>query len=163
MSLWDGWGRGLGRLGGKRLLWRVLVWIHCFPFISFCLIYHSIKLGTIMNMNSAETGRKAEQAARVYLEMRGFKIIEQNWRLPKYEIDIVAIKDNIVHFVEVKYRYKDDQGSGFDAITETKLKQMKRAAWAWVDENKWHDEYVLSAIEIAGSKFSVIGFVENAY
>lgn len=114
-------------------------------------------------MTSTETGRKAEQAARVYLEMRGFKILEQNWRLPRYEIDIISSKGGVIHFVEVKYRYKDDQGSGFDAITETKLKQMKRAAWAWVDENKWQGEYVLSAVEIAGNKFSVIGFVENVY
>lgn len=114
-------------------------------------------------MTSTEIGRKAEQAARVYLEMRGFKILEQNWRLPRYEIDIVASKAGVIHFIEVKYRYKDDQGSGFDAITETKLKQMKRAAWAWVDENKWQGEYVLSAVEIAGNKFSVIGFVENVY
>lgn len=114
-------------------------------------------------MTSTETGRKAEQAARVYLEMRGFKVLEQNWRLPKYEIDIVAIKDGVIHFVEVKYRYNDEQGSGFDAITETKLKQMKRAGWAWVDENKWVGEYTLSAVEISGKNFSVIGFIENVY
>lgn len=114
-------------------------------------------------MNSTETGRRAETAARVYLEMRGFKILEQNWRLPRYEIDIVAKKDGVIHFVEVKYRAKGDQGSGFDAITETKLKQMRRAAWAWVEESKYRGEYVLSAVEIAGSRLSVIGFIENVY
>ena len=114
-------------------------------------------------MNTTEIGRKAEVAARVYLEMRGFKIIEQNWRLPRFEIDIVATKDNVIQFVEVKYRIKDDQGSGYDAITVTKLKQMKRAAWAWVDENKYHGEYILSAIEVAGKNFTVLSFIENAY
>jgi putative endonuclease len=114
-------------------------------------------------MSTTETGRKAETAARVYLEMRGYKILEQNWRLPRYEIDIIAIKDEVIHFIEVKYRLKDDQGSGFDAITETKFKQMRRAAWAWVNENKWPGEYVLSAVEIAGKNYSVIGFIENAY
>ncbi len=114
-------------------------------------------------MTTTETGRKAETAARVYLEMRGFKIIEQNWRRPRCEIDIIATRDGVVHFVEVKYRFKDDQGSGLDAITATKLKQMRRAAWAWVDETKWSGEYVLSAVEIAGPKFSVLGFVENVF
>ena len=116
-----------------------------------------------MYMNTTEIGRRAEMAARVYLEMRGFKILEQNWRLPKYEIDIIAQKDNVVHFVEVKYRSKDDQGSGFDAITQTKLKQMRRAAWAWVEESKYHGEYVLTAVEIGGPKLSVLGFIENVY
>jgi Holliday junction resolvase-like predicted endonuclease len=49
-------------------------------------------------MNSTEIGRKAEAAARVYLEMRGFKIIEQNWRRPRAEIDIIAQKDGVVHY-----------------------------------------------------------------
>jgi putative endonuclease len=114
-------------------------------------------------MSTTETGRKAERAARVYLEMRGFHIIEQNWRLPRYEIDIVARKDNTVHFIEVKYRNKDEQGTGLDAITATKLKQMQRAAWGWVDENKYRGEYLLSAVEIAGKDFTVIGFVENVF
>ena len=114
-------------------------------------------------MSTTETGRKAERAAAVYLEMRGFKIIEQNWRRPRCEIDIVASKDGVVHFVEVKYRFKDDQGSGIDAITPTKLKQMQRAAWSWVDESKWRGEYVLSAVEISGPEFAILGFIENVF
>lgn len=114
-------------------------------------------------MSTTETGRKAEAAARVYLEMRGFKIIEQNWRRPRCEIDIVAEKDGVIHFVEVKYRFKDGQGSGLDAITPTKLKQMQRAAWTWVDETKWHGQYMLSAVEIAGPGFAILGFIENVF
>jgi len=114
-------------------------------------------------MTTTEAGRKAETAAKVYLEMRGYEIIEQNWRRPRFEIDIVARKDGVIHFVEVKYLFKDDQGSGLDAITAGKLKQMKLAAWLWVDETKWNGEYVLSAVEIAGAKFSVMGFIENVF
>jgi putative endonuclease len=114
-------------------------------------------------MTTTITGRKAETAAKVYLEMRGFKIIEQNWRRPRYEIDIIAQKDNVLHFVEVKYRFNDDQGSGLDAITATKLKHMQRAAWAWVAEYKWRGEYVLSAIEVTGAEFTILGFVENVF
>jgi putative endonuclease len=112
-------------------------------------------------MNSTETGRKAETAARVYLEMRGFKILEQNWRRPRAEVDIIATKDGTLHFVEVKYRKDDQQGGGLDAITPTKLRQMRRGAELWVEESKWQGEYILSAIDIAGQQFSVMGFVEN--
>jgi putative endonuclease len=114
-------------------------------------------------MNTTQTGHKAEAAARVYLEMRGFEILEQNWRLPSYEIDIIARKDGVTHFIEVKYRLRDDQGSGFEAITASKLKQMRRAAWAWVDENKYRGEYVLSAIEMGGRDFTVLSFIENVF
>lgn len=114
-------------------------------------------------MNATEIGRKAEAAAKVYLEMRGFSIIEQNWRRPRCEIDIIAKKGAVIHFVEVKYRQHDDQGSGLDAITRTKLKQMRFAAHSWVDETKWHGEYVLSAIEISGPGFAVLSFIENVF
>ena len=114
-------------------------------------------------MSSTETGRKAEIAASVYLEMRGFTILERNFRRPRCEIDIVANKGNVVYFVEVKYRRSYDQGSGFDAITATKLRQMAHGAHIWVDESKWHGEYVLSAIEVSGQDFVIMGFVENAF
>jgi putative endonuclease len=106
---------------------------------------------------------KAEAAARAYLEMRGFKIIEQNWRRPRCEIDIVASKDNVIHFIEVKYRLDDAQGGGLEAITPTKLKQMQRAARTWVDEYKYRGEYVLSAVELGGPKFTVLSFIENVF
>jgi putative endonuclease len=114
-------------------------------------------------MSTTEIGRKAEAAARVYLEMRGFKIIEQNWRRPRCEIDIIASKGGVVHFIEVKYRFSDNQGSGLDAITASKLGQMRRAAWIWVDEAKWPGEYILSAVEIAGPKFTIMAFIENVF
>ncbi|HSW85690.1 MAG TPA: YraN family protein [Candidatus Saccharimonadales bacterium] len=114
-------------------------------------------------MTTVSTGHQAETAAKVYLEMRGFHIIEQNWRKPRYEIDIIAQKHGVIYFVEVKYRFGNQQGGGFEAITSSKLQHMRNAAWAWVDEQKWHGEYVLSAIELAGPDFSILSFIENAY
>lgn len=114
-------------------------------------------------MNSTETGRKAEAAARVYLEMRRYQIVEHNWRRPRCEIDIIAKKDNIIYFVEVKYRFNDNQGGGLEAITKTKLKQMQYAAKTWVEEHKWQGQFCLAAVEIAGSNFVVMGFIDNVY
>lgn len=115
-------------------------------------------------MNSTtEKGRKAEAAARVYLEMRGYQVLEQNWRRPNCEIDVVARKDGTMHFVEVKYRANDAQGGGIEAVTSSKVKQMQRAAWTWVDENEWPGEYVLSAVELAGPNYTVMNFIENVF
>ena len=112
-------------------------------------------------MNSSAVGHKAEEAAKVYLEMRGYKIIEQNYRRSRCEIDIVAQKDDVMYFVEVKYRRNDIQGSGLEYVTGTKLKQMQFAAETWAEEYKWHGECQLSAIEIAGRDFVVLSFIEN--
>lgn len=112
-------------------------------------------------MSSTYTGRKAEAAAAVYLEMRGYKIIEQNFRRPRCEIDIIASKDDVIFFVEVKYRRSNDQGGGFEAITASKLNQMRFAAEIWVQETKWQGPYQLSAIELSGPSFAVLGFIDN--
>ena len=61
-------------------------------------------------MASVDAGRRAEKAAATYLEMRGYQIIERNWRRPRCEIDIVAKKGDVIYFVEVKYRRNDNQG-----------------------------------------------------
>ena len=114
-------------------------------------------------MSSTQIGHRAEAAAAVYLEMRGYKILEQNFRRPRCEIDIIASKDDTVYFVEVKYRRNDNQGGGLEAITTSKLKQMQYAADYWVEECKWHGPYQLAAIELGGPTFAVLGFIDNVY
>jgi putative endonuclease len=114
-------------------------------------------------MNPTEKGKKAETAAATYLEMRGYKIIEQNWRRPRCEIDIVAQKDKTVYFVEVRYRANSSQGSGIDSITQAKLKKMQRSAWYWVEETEWTGPYQNSVIEVEGRDYQILSFVEEAF
>ena len=53
-------------------------------------------------MTTTAAGQKAELTATNYLEMRGYAILERNYRRPRCEIDIVARKNDVVYFVEVK-------------------------------------------------------------
>lgn len=114
-------------------------------------------------MSSTEIGRKAEKAASTYLEMRGYKVVERNWRRPRCEIDIVAEKDGTVYFVEVKHRRSDDQGGGLEAITPTKLKQMYFAATSWLAETKWRGPSQLAAVETTDPNFTVTSFIDNVF
>lgn len=112
-------------------------------------------------MSSTDVGREAETVASNYLSELGFEILEQNWRRPRAEIDIVAKKDNRVYFVEVKYRAGSNQGSGLEYITSSKLKQMRRGAELWVHENSWQGDYQLAAIEVAGNDHTIENFIDN--
>jgi len=100
-------------------------------------------------------GKAAEEAVVKCLKSEKYKIIDTNWKTKWCEIDIVAKKDKVVHFVEVKYRNNSSQGSGFDYINSKKLHQMARAADSWVAMNRWDGEYVLSAAEVSGSNFKI--------
>ncbi len=114
-------------------------------------------------MSSTETGRKAEKAAATYLEMRKYKIIERNWRRPRCEIDIIAEKDGVIYFVEVKYRRNDDQGGGLEAITPAKLRRMRYAATSWLVEAKWRGPSQLAAVEVADPNFTILSFIDNVF
>jgi putative endonuclease len=112
-------------------------------------------------MSSTITGKKAEQAAANYLEMRGFTILEMNWRRPHTEVDIIARKKGVIYFVEVKYRKTDAQGGGLDYVTTTKLQRMRRGAQSWVMDSKYDGQYQLAAIEVAGRDFTIEHFIDN--
>ena len=114
-------------------------------------------------MSNTSSGHRAEIVAANYLEMRGFSILELNWRRPMCEVDIIARKDKVIYFVEVKYRKNDHQGSGFDYINPAKLSKMERGARMWVEESRHQGEYQLSAIEVAGPTYVVEHFIENAF
>jgi uncharacterized protein (TIGR00252 family) len=100
-------------------------------------------------MKTTFIGQGAEERVAKLLQKAGFKILARNWRTRVCEIDIVANKNKIIYFVEVKYRSSEKQGSGLDYITPKKLKQMHFAAEIWVLENNWDGDYRIAAAEIS--------------
>lgn len=106
-------------------------------------------------------GRIAEAAAVAYLVSLKYVILQQNYRTRYCEIDIVAKYNQVIHFVEVKYRQSDQQGGGLDYLTPVKLKQMTFAAEMWLADNDWNGDYTLAAIEISGAGYQVTNFLDD--
>ena len=79
-------------------------------------------------------GQLGEQAARDFLIARGLTIREQNWRMNKLEIDIVAYdpQTNLLHIVEVKTRKSDLHFDPMDAVNATKQRNLINAANAYL-------------------------------
>jgi putative endonuclease len=83
-------------------------------------------------MNLRQTfGRYGEDRAAVYLEDRGYEILERNWRSRNGEIDLVAKDNGQIVFVEVKTRNGSGYGHPFEAITPDKISRMRRLAADW--------------------------------
>jgi len=88
-----------------------------------------IKLAlTTTDKTTKQKGDAGEDRASEYLQAEGYEIIARNWRTKWCEIDIVASKNDIVYFVEVKYRKDDNHGGGLAAITSDKQRRMHFAA-----------------------------------
>ncbi len=108
-----------------------------------------------------DIGNASETAAAEYLQSRGYEIIDRNWRTKFCEIDIVARKDDVYYFVEVKHRKNADSGDGLAAITPKKLAQMKKAAELYGVMNTPNEiEMQLAVIATQGESSAVITRIE---
>jgi putative endonuclease len=75
-----------------------------------------------------EKGVAGESLACTFLEEQGFTIIEKNYHAGKIsEIDIIAAKEKLVVFAEVKLRSSDSFGGGVMSITKSKKNRLKKA------------------------------------
>ena len=107
-------------------------------------------------MTNNSVGHDAEKQAAKFLVASGYSVLELNWKTKYCEIDIVAEKDKVIYFVEVKYRKSNSQGYGLDYITPKKLRQMQFAAEMWVMNQEWNGEYQLAAIGIDAGEITFL-------
>jgi putative endonuclease len=77
-------------------------------------------------------GQRAEALTAEYLRARGWRIMDRNWRFHHKELDIVAERDGVVAFVEVKARGAGMWGHPLDAITVSKQRELATAARGWI-------------------------------
>ena len=85
---------------------------------------------------SVQKGREAEMLAVKFLKEKGYDILETNWRFRHKEIDIIAIRDNEIVFVEVKARKNTHFGQPEEAVNRKKQKHLIDAAEAYmIDKN----------------------------
>jgi putative endonuclease len=80
-----------------------------------------------MNWNKT-TGNKGEDLAADYLSAHGYKIIERNWRFRHAEVDIIASKNNRLHFFEIKTRTSGKYGKPEESMSHKKMNMLKTAA-----------------------------------
>jgi putative endonuclease len=81
-------------------------------------------------------GQRGEELAADYLVKNGYEILHRNWRHSHYEIDVIALKNNVLHFIEVKMRASRNYGLPEDAVTKKKFKSLLNAA----DEFLFHHQ-----------------------
>lgn len=116
-------------------------------------------------MTNKVIGKYGEDIAKNFLIKKGFKILEMNYRYSRIaEIDIIASKNNILHFIEVKTRTQEYFGKPLEAVNESKLKQIFSCAVQYMNNvNRKYNGYQIDAIGVQLEKNEVkrIDFIEN--
>ena len=116
-------------------------------------------------MTNKIIGKYGEDIAKDFLIKNKYEILNTNYRYSRVaEIDIIASKDNILHFVEVKTRTQEIYGEPLEAVTPNKLKQIYTCAIQYMSNSKKrYKKYQIDAIGIVLDKDEIkkINFIED--
>lgn len=93
--------------------------------------------------------KNGEDIATEYLIQNGYHIIERNFYCKLGEIDIVALKEEYLIFLEVKTRSSDNYGTPLEAVTKNKINHLYKTAKYYLYTRNLQDEFIrFDAIEI---------------
>lgn len=85
-----------------------------------------------------ETGKTGESLGIGFCLQNGYSIIEKNWRHAPWEVDIIAVKNGILHFIEVKTRSTNRFGNPEDSVSNRKIRNLVNAAEQYLYRHpKW--------------------------
>jgi putative endonuclease len=112
-----------------------------------------------------EFGKAGEQMAVDWLAERGFQLISRNWKFARYELDIIASREGVLHFIEVKSRHDDVFGKPEDWVSWKKGKHMLSAGVAFQEKYPaWVQvQYDILAILLTPDGKRDIFFIEDVY
>lgn len=115
-----------------------------------------------MVKTNKDIGKTGEDLSVDYLLNNGFKIIERNYRYKHCEIDIIAEKNNCLHFIEVKYRKTNTYGYPETFVSNNQKERIKTASDNYIFEKSWEWNISFDIISIEENNNSII-FFEDAY
>lgn len=111
-----------------------------------------------------ELGKKGEELAVEYLQKSGFKIRATNWTYGHKEVDIIAEKDGVLHFVEVKSRSHNYLVEPKQAVVRKKQNNIILAADGYMQRFNLSLEGSFDIISIVfyGNRYE-LEFIEKAF
>jgi putative endonuclease len=111
------------------------------------------------------TGNTGEALAAIYLSQKGYDIMHQNWRHSRWEVDIIAEKDNILHFVEVKTRRTKKFGHPEENVDKKKIQNLINASEAYLYQHpQWKRiQFDILSITILKDEPVEYFFIEDVY
>ncbi len=117
-----------------------------------------------MNHNQ-EIGKKGEELATQWLVKHEFTIKERNWRYSHSEVDIIAFKNNILHFVEVKTRTNYKYGNPEESINYKKFEMLQSAAIAYLEQYPAYNkiQFDILAINISPNQDVEIFYIDDFF
>ncbi len=114
---------------------------------------------------SLDIGKSGEAAVRRFLEQKGCRILAQNYRIAGGEIDLIAVEQEEILFVEVKTRRAGAMASGYDAVTQRKKMFLVRAAMQYCTEHviDLQPRFDVAVVCMADGQVQAMDYLKNAF
>ncbi len=118
-----------------------------------------------MTRQRQQIGQAGEKAVVSYLKKKAYKILEQNFKCPVGEIDIIAKEKKTIVFVEVKTRRSLSFGSARMAITQKKQRKISMAALYYLKTNHQMDQRARFDVVtvLSTGEENAIDHIQNAF
>lgn len=112
-----------------------------------------------------QLGKEAEQMAVTYLTANGYKILHCNWRHSRYEIDIIAIKNELLRIIEVKSLKSSELRHPEESVTKKKFNHLVRAADEFLFQNQRyrHVQFDILSIVVNDEKEPEYFLIEDVF
>ena len=112
-----------------------------------------------------ELGRRGESLAKVHLESMGYEIMDENWTHGKAEVDLIAYKDKVIIFAEVKTRSGNSFGEPEDFVDARKQRLLVEAAdeYIYLMEHEGEVRFDIISILIDKNDNHTLKHIEDAF
>ena len=112
-----------------------------------------------------KTGSIGEEMAAKYLTDYGFNILERNWRFSNWEVDFIASRNSILHFIEVKTRRTKKFGNPEDDVSIKKMENLINASEEYLLQHTgWKRiQFDILSIFIGNNEEPEFFFIEDVY
>jgi putative endonuclease len=109
-------------------------------------------------------GKEGEDRAALFLVKKGYRILERNYSTKSGEIDLIALHDGYVVFVEVKTRTNAAYGAPELAVTPRKQLRMVKAALGYIKYKKLHQVPCrFDVVAITSGREQGVELIQNAF
>ena len=112
-----------------------------------------------------DIGKIGEKLAAVWFEEKDYSILHTNWRHKNLEVDIIATKSNILHFIEVKAVTTLKFGNPEEKVSEKKMRNLIDASEEYLFQNpQWQRiQFDVLAITMISNTSTKYFLIEDVY
>jgi len=120
-----------------------------------------------MKSYNKDIGELGEDISKIYLENLGYRILDKNFRCNCGEIDLIAIYNGYICFIEVKTRYGINFGLPAEAVTSSKQHRIYKTAQVYISRRNLYDSNfrfdVMEVILNYDNSDFLINHIEDAF